>query len=291
MKQRKTSILVVAYNNNDQFTIKKILEQENYSVTIADNNKDAYYLLEKTEFDLIMLDVNIPVLNKYEFMDIILQQYYNIPLIISIHERELGFIDAAFKKGIAGYVLRPYKKDEMLLSISTAIENRRVTAEKSTINEIVKRSSYNLIWFDKYLARAKNSLRKKKTILIIDNNVADVLLLEYVLEETNFRVLTAYDSDRGMEMALKELPNLILLDLILPWKTGLVVLENLKKNKNTSEIPVILLGGTYDARDINTATEIGIEAFVEKPCYHKKMLNVIENVLQNKSEGVVIYTN
>jgi len=104
----------------------------------------------------------------------------------------------------------------------------------------------------------------KTKILIIED---DQFLREFLfkkLNEENFEVLAAKEGKEGVELAKKEKPDLILLDLILPKKNGYEVLEDLKKNPLTSEIPVLVLSNLGQKEEIEEAFRKGAKDYLVK---------------------------
>lgn len=106
----------------------------------------------------------------------------------------------------------------------------------------------------------------KKILIIEDEATLNKAIAEY-LEAENFQVLSALDGEVGAEMAKKEVPDLILLDIILPKKDGYEVLDELKKDEKTKNIPVILLTNLESQEDIVRAFEKGATTYLVKSDY------------------------
>ena len=81
----------------------------------------------------------------------------------------------------------------------------------------------------------------KKRILIIEDDEAVGLIYKTKLEQEGFIVLVARDGASGLELAIQEKPDLIMLDIIMPQLDGFSVLQELKLNKGTKNIPIIML--------------------------------------------------
>ena len=82
-----------------------------------------------------------------------------------------------------------------------------------------------------------------KKILFIEDESALQKAVTQVLSEEGYQVLSALDGEIGLKLAQKELPNLVLLDLILPKKDGFEVLTELKQGQETKQIPIIIING------------------------------------------------
>jgi DNA-binding response OmpR family regulator len=108
---------------------------------------------------------------------------------------------------------------------------------------------------------------KKYKILIIEDETALQDSLKEFLSMENFETASAFNGEEGIEMIRKENPDLILLDIVLPKKNGFEVLEEIKKDKKISKIPVILLTNLESAEDINRAFEFGVTQYLIKSSY------------------------
>ena len=104
----------------------------------------------------------------------------------------------------------------------------------------------------------------KISILIVEDDVflADLYKTKFTLE--GFNVAVAYDGEKGLSMANKKMPNVILLDLVLPKMSGFSVLEGLKKDKKTADIPVILLTNLSQKSDIDKGLKLGAKDYLIK---------------------------
>jgi DNA-binding response OmpR family regulator len=106
----------------------------------------------------------------------------------------------------------------------------------------------------------------KKILIVEDEAALNQALMEFLIEE-GFKVLSAQDGERGLEMAQQEMPDLILLDVILPKKDGYEVLDAIKKNEKTKKIPVIMLTNLESQEDILEALEKGATTYLVKSDY------------------------
>ncbi len=107
---------------------------------------------------------------------------------------------------------------------------------------------------------------KKKILIIEDEPTLQRALTEYLAED-GFLIVGAMDGEKGLELALAEKPDLILLDIILPKKDGYEVLDAIKKDEKTKKIPVILLTNLESAEDIQKAFEKGATTYLVKANY------------------------
>jgi DNA-binding response OmpR family regulator len=105
--------------------------------------------------------------------------------------------------------------------------------------------------------------KAKKKILIIEDEVALVKSLDFALKD-NYQVLPAITGKEGLVKAKREKPDLVLLDIILPDVDGLEVLSNLKADKTTDDIPVIVLTNLGDSTTISKILSAGGKEYLIK---------------------------
>lgn len=100
-------------------------------------------------------------------------------------------------------------------------------------------------------------------ILIIEDDLYERELYQRVLEKAGYSVVTSGDGQEGFQKAFDN-PIMIVLDIMLPGKNGLVILQDLKDNSATKDIPVLVLSNLGQGNIINEALRIGAEEFVLK---------------------------
>ena len=115
-----------------------------------------------------------------------------------------------------------------------------------------------------------------KKILLIEDEAAIQKTLGESLRKKNYEVQAALDGEIGLRLAKSENPDLILLDLILPKKHGLEVLEELRKDEATKAIPVIILTNLENVGEVEKAIELGATTYLVKANY--SLNEVIEKV-------------
>lgn len=125
----------------------------------------------------------------------------------------------------------------------------------------------------------------KEKILIIEDEESIQELIRYNLERGGFGELKSCEcGESGYETALEFLPDLILLDLMLPGMDGLAVCRKLKANPKTSQIPIIMLTAKSEESDIIVGLELGADDYVTKPFSPKVLIARIKAVLRRAAE-------
>lgn len=140
-----------------------------------------------------------------------------------------------------------------------------------------------------------------KRILIVDDEPDAISYISSVLEDNGYDSLSAENGEEGLELAKKEKPDMILLDLIMPEKSGMLMFQELKKDPELGKIPVIVVSGASEALGVDLRNfmikqprrgkEKVVEttgqtqftepdAYVEKPVDPNELIKVIEENLK-----------
>ncbi len=124
--------------------------------------------------------------------------------------------------------------------------------------------------------------RKEKCVLMIDDEPDMVEIVKKVVTRAGYQFISAYDGEAGLKVMLEERPDLLLLDWMLPGKSGQDVFNELVKNsayRPVTETPVIMLTAKAEYQvDRKELFEHGLAAFLVKPFGHRELINVIDNV-------------
>lgn len=121
----------------------------------------------------------------------------------------------------------------------------------------------------------------RPTVLVIDDNT-DIRQYERTLLQDEYVVLEAADGKEGLAVALKEVPDLVICDVMMPVMDGLELTEQLKTNAATSHIPVIMLTAKNLEEHRAEGYEHGADSYITKPFHSKVLLARIENLLRQR---------
>ena len=121
-----------------------------------------------------------------------------------------------------------------------------------------------------------------KTILIIDDDQDWVRVISIRLQHEGYQVEVAFDAVNAVSQTIKLKPDLVLLDIRMPAGDGLGVLENLRGNVNTFNIPVIALTALSDKQTVEAIVKLGVSGYFVKPADMDKLIEKIEEVLTEK---------
>lgn len=119
-----------------------------------------------------------------------------------------------------------------------------------------------------------------KKILVVDDLPENVFMLQDRLEHEGYEVITAYDGLTGIERTRNELPDLILLDVMMPGITGFEVCKTLANDMKTRNIPIILVTAKIGAEDTKEGLEAGAFDYIKKPFNRIELLARVNSALK-----------
>lgn len=125
----------------------------------------------------------------------------------------------------------------------------------------------------------------RETILIVEDEPDIVELLQYNLEREGYRVFSAQDGERGLQIARTRRPDLLLLDLMLPGINGLEVTRALKSTESTQEIPIIMVTAKGEESDVVLGLELGADDYVAKPFSPREVVARVRTVLRRQARA------
>ncbi len=132
--------------------------------------------------------------------------------------------------------------------------------------------------------RIKSFSDIRQKILIVDDEMATLLPLKRSLESEGYIVIEARDGYEAIKRSKSEMPELIILDLMMPGMDGIEVCNQLKKDSLTEKIPVIMLTARDEVRDKVEGLETGADDYVTKPFNLNELKARIRNILKRSRE-------
>lgn len=213
----------------DIITLK--LRQIGIRVSIARNGDDALRIIGKQIPDLIVLDIMMPGITGHEVLRRLKQDpdFVAVPVIMLTSKTEQKDVVSALHGGAIDYVIKPVDPDKLVARINRTLDAGRFT------------------------------------VMIADNDHLILQLLESKYRNRGFKVMLADDGKDAWNQILKALPDLIILDRMMPGLDGLAVLKNIRQETATANIPVIVLSARKEERDIDMGMKFGADDYIVKP--------------------------
>src|SRR5579875_334697 len=120
-----------------------------------------------------------------------------------------------------------------------------------------------------------------KKILAVDDERAIVRLVQINLERQGYQVVTAYDGKEALEKVASEKPDLVVLDVMMPYMDGFEVLQQLRKNPETRDLPVIMLTAKAQDTDVFRGYTSGVDLYLTKPFNPMELVSFVKRIFSS----------
>jgi signal transduction histidine kinase/CheY-like chemotaxis protein len=250
-------ILLVEDNRDNQKLAMKILEKAGYRVDLTENGNLAIQAVKDFHYDLIIMDIYMPVLDGFEATKEI-RRFENslnevrTPIIAFTAHAVKGYRETCLKHDMDDYLTKPVRKNDLLNIIAT--------------------------WLD-----------ERPTILVADDSHDNRLLLLTNLQKTSrFKVVLARDGEEAFDQFKRREISMILMDLEMPVKSGYEATKQIRALDRT--IPIIALTAYNDPETIQKTRELGFSDYLAKPFLKSDVIDMIDKHLGRKrSENLKSY--
>ena len=125
-----------------------------------------------------------------------------------------------------------------------------------------------------------NSTDEKK-VLIVDDDPDIIESIRFPLEKKGYAVSIARDGNQGLTLAEKELPDLVILDMMMPKRSGFLVLEKLRRT-HTAPVRIIMITANEGSRHKAYAEMLGVDDYIRKPFAMDRLMESVERLLGSK---------
>jgi len=121
-----------------------------------------------------------------------------------------------------------------------------------------------------------------KRVLVVDDEIHIVHVVAIKLRNNGYEVISAENGSDALELACREKPDIVVTDFQMPVMTGLELVEKLRQNEQTKDVPVIMLTARSFAIEDGRKQELQISEFLSKPFSPKDLLRSIEDILYQR---------
>ena len=124
-----------------------------------------------------------------------------------------------------------------------------------------------------------------KKILAVDDEKHIVRLVQVNLERAGYQVVTANDGKEALQKVAEENPDLVVLDVMMPYMDGFEVLQNLRRNPSTRDIPVVMLTAKAQDADVFKGWQSGVDCYLTKPFNPMELLSFVKRIFDSMGGG------
>ncbi|MCB8933441.1 MAG: response regulator [Fimbriimonadaceae bacterium] len=117
-------------------------------------------------------------------------------------------------------------------------------------------------------------------VLVCDDERHIVRLIQVNLERQGYQVVTAFDGKEGLEKIRSEKPNLVVLDVMMPYMDGFEVLKTLRRDPETESLPVIMLTAKAQDKDVFEGYHYGADMYLTKPFNPMELVTFVKRIAQ-----------
>ena len=265
LDEKVTSIVVIDDNPHDSRLIRRLMQRyKQYRIFEAHNGPDGIDLVKQRRPELVLLDLTIPGMDGFAILEELKndKRTSDIPVMI-ISGKELTSDQHAFLNSKAESILQKgsFSGKELINNVAEMIGDSLEPIDIS-IPDTPQRNDE-----DKKITEFGDDERPK--ILVVDDNIWDSRLMRRLFEsKQRFDVIEVNNGSQAWEVIQKRVPDLIILDLLLPDEQGEEILSRLRSNNSTETTPVIIVSG----KDIEPDSRAGLSRYADS-IWSKTMLD------------------
>ena len=130
------------------------------------------------------------------------------------------------------------------------------------------------------------STNDQNKILLIEDDPDIAELVEYNLRREGYQVVMSADGQEGLDLAKRQTPRLIVLDLMLPGLDGLSICQQLRNNSSTARVPIIMLTAKSEESDVVVGLEIGADDYLIKPFSPRELVARVKAILRRQRNQI-----
>jgi CheY-like chemotaxis protein len=257
-----SQILVVNKGQDSQGTIVSLFDGFTIEFTFASNSKDACRHIKSMQFDVVIVDLNLPGMSEFDILDKVSKDSKKaLPSIIFYtghkftdeeNERLAGFNSSVIVKGAES-------PDRLIDEVAMFLHSDVVKGQSDEKQEV------GMLHNDEILFR-------DRTILLVDDVIANIYILSRQLERLGFNVLTAENGQEALDKLNENLNiELVLMDIMMPVMDGYEAMRKIRGSSKLAELPVIALTAKAMPEDRALCIESGASEYLIKPLNFGKL--------------------
>ena len=242
----REKILIAISDNTLSNLLVKELKQDDYDVSAVSNGKDALNTMRSLKPDLLLIDLVLPEISGYDVL----------------HEKSYDKLITKIPIIIVSNSGMPIDMKRML---STPIVKEYIIKAHIEPEEVIKeiRDFFNKNYISSKNIKMENKAKGKKVLWVEDDKLLSTILSRK-FESSGFILMKANNGDEAFSLLSKDIPDIIILDVLLPGINGFDVLQKIKADERLRKIPVIMLSNMSKQSDIEKGKSLGAQKFIVK---------------------------
>ena len=250
------------------------------NILTANNGVEAWHILQTQKVDVLISDWNMPLLSGLELLKKLRAstRFADLPIIMMTSESERYQVQTAIDAGVSAYLVKPFTANILESRIRRVLADPRPqTLEMLSAQDgpdtafalpemqvpAVRNSTKATSTHSK---NSKSVVSEKQAMILVVDDVPDNLDILVDVLSDDYHVRAANSGERALKALVGgKLPDLILLDIMMPGMDGFEVCRRIKANPDTAEIPVIFLSTMSESVDVAKGFEAGAVDFITKP--------------------------
>lgn len=275
------NILIIEDNHMNLEMACELLERPGHSIIKAETAIEGIKLAKLKSPDLVLMDLSLPEMDGLTATKILKQDPLtrNIPIVAFTAFVMKSDREKALGAGCEGFISKPID----VMTFAKTVEGFIKLPEPALVNAAAVKPAPTVI---PYVTPAHKSYihshNKWHKILIIDDNPMNAELLKEILEQIGQSSVIAYNGKQALEIIQKEKFDMILLDIMMPEMSGFEIIEHLKANPRTSDVPVTFISALNETEDIVKGLDLGSHGYITKPYNIDEVKARILNTLRVK---------
>jgi two-component system, NtrC family, sensor kinase len=257
---KKLKIMVVDDSLTYRMTIQELLEENDYEVFIAETGYEGAEMIQQIMPDLIILDVILPDIDGTKVCKILKEseKTKSIPIIMLTSKSDMSDKIFGLESGADEYLTKPFNEEELLAKINSLLRFRHLQGELGY------------------------SISQKSIVLVADDSLTVRMHLSELLEEGGYKTILTEDGASALEAVNRHLPDLVVLDVIMPKMDGIEVCRRIKGNPATRQVPVIIITSMNDVNDKIRGLNAGADDYLFKPYNPKEFTAKVNAIFRMK---------
>jgi CheY-like chemotaxis protein len=262
MTERTYSLLIVDDNAMNRDMLARRLDREGYRIATASGGRAALAHVAEQKFDLILLDILMPDMDGYQVLETLKADpaTREIPVVMLTAVNEIDSVVRSFELGAEDYLTKPFN----------------IPFVKSRIMACLRASQ-------PVDAGAADDIAGAN-ILIVDDNAMNRDMLARRLEREGYQITTASGGRAALELISNQPFDLVLLDILMPDLNGYQVLETLKSDPATRDMPVVMLTAVNEVDSLKSCIDLGAEDYLIKPFNALLLRSRIASILRSRQQ-------